>query len=296
MKTIKVCPVCGAKRFNVTAHVTQRWEVDEYGQYSKTLAECEEVTHDPDDDDIWTCAECGHDAPGSEFNKEVEEKTKKPDFAPFLDDNEKMVDFVMLSKEEFLASYSYLTEEEYDMTAEAVIKAAEKISAEGKITRASKKAEDDSIDITVYASTTMAFTEEECDSDNLTQIRVRKDLLKRWLGETWTPGNNTPSSIDGFLNTYTADNTESLVWWLLDNGYGLEIPGKKLYKYGMRLRPYGIGCQPKEGFLWREDPECGSQYHDVIVYRNPLPDEVIEHYSLSPIDSPREEAIRMMGF
>lgn len=37
----------------------------------------------------------------------------------FLDDIEKMVDFAILTKEEFLASYSYLTEEEYDATREA---------------------------------------------------------------------------------------------------------------------------------------------------------------------------------
>lgn len=36
----------------------------------------------------------------------------------FADDKEKMVDFEILSKEEFLFSYSYLTEEEYDMTVE----------------------------------------------------------------------------------------------------------------------------------------------------------------------------------
>ena len=35
---------------------------------------------------------------------------------PFIDDEEKMKDFYILSKDEFLASYSYLTEEEYDAT------------------------------------------------------------------------------------------------------------------------------------------------------------------------------------
>ena len=35
---------------------------------------------------------------------------------PFTDDEEKMRDFYILSKDEFLASYSYLTEEEYDAT------------------------------------------------------------------------------------------------------------------------------------------------------------------------------------
>ena len=34
----------------------------------------------------------------------------------FLDDYEKMADFKILTKEEFLTSYSYLTEQEYDNT------------------------------------------------------------------------------------------------------------------------------------------------------------------------------------
>lgn len=34
----------------------------------------------------------------------------------FIDDNEKYIDFLNLSKEEFLKMYSYLTEEEYNNT------------------------------------------------------------------------------------------------------------------------------------------------------------------------------------
>lgn len=34
----------------------------------------------------------------------------------FIDDKEKMKDFKELTKDEFLESYSYLTEEEYDNT------------------------------------------------------------------------------------------------------------------------------------------------------------------------------------
>ena len=42
--------------------------------------------------------------------------------ANFIDDKEKMRDFYELTKEEFLLSYSYLTEEEYDNTAKLVNK------------------------------------------------------------------------------------------------------------------------------------------------------------------------------
>ena len=34
----------------------------------------------------------------------------------FADDKEKMIDFKLLAKDEFLKSYSYLTDEEYDDT------------------------------------------------------------------------------------------------------------------------------------------------------------------------------------
>ena len=40
--------------------------------------------------------------------------------ANFLDDKEKIHDFRILTKKQFLQSYSYLTEQEYDNTAKAV--------------------------------------------------------------------------------------------------------------------------------------------------------------------------------
>ena len=41
-------------------------------------------------------------------------------YSDFMDDGDKMVDFFKLSKEEFLKSYSYLKEEEYDATLKKV--------------------------------------------------------------------------------------------------------------------------------------------------------------------------------
>ena len=40
----------------------------------------------------------------------------------FTDDTEKMRDFKILTKEEFLNSYSYITEEEYNLTLKEVAK------------------------------------------------------------------------------------------------------------------------------------------------------------------------------
>ena len=70
------------------------------------------------DDD---CSECGcrHISPYESKDIEVVNKTnclQSLSQSNFLDDDEKMADFEILTKEEFLTSYSYLTEQEYDNT------------------------------------------------------------------------------------------------------------------------------------------------------------------------------------
>lgn len=51
----------------------------------------------------------------SQDRSELEKKIYANDIS-FITDKEKMVDYFILSKQEFLASYSYLDEEEYDAT------------------------------------------------------------------------------------------------------------------------------------------------------------------------------------
>ena len=57
-----ICPLCGGRKFETTAHVMQSWEVDEDGNYISVLDECLQVTHKPDDGNIWTCMKCGTEA------------------------------------------------------------------------------------------------------------------------------------------------------------------------------------------------------------------------------------------
>ena len=61
------CPVCGAKSFEVTVHVTQEWKIDCNGTFLEALNECVEVTHYPDETDIWSCANCDFSAEGKSF-------------------------------------------------------------------------------------------------------------------------------------------------------------------------------------------------------------------------------------
>lgn len=64
----KKCPKCGSTKFLVTAHVTQDWIVGSDGEFLVAVNQCAEVTHRPNDDDIWTCANCGLDDAGRAFN------------------------------------------------------------------------------------------------------------------------------------------------------------------------------------------------------------------------------------
>ena len=49
---------------------------------------------------------------------------------------------------------------------------------------------------------------------------------------------------------------------------------KVVYRYGMRLRGFSPGAQPK-GVVDREDDPSG-RYYDIIVYDKPLTAEEIE--------------------
>ena len=59
-------------------------------------------------------------------------------------------------------------------------------------------------------------------------------------------------------------------------------PGPKPeYRYGMRLRGYSPGAQPK-GVLRREDDTTG-RYHDIIVYERQLSADEIRDYELEEL-------------
>lgn len=51
------------------------------------------------------------------------------------------------------------------------------------------------------------------------------------------------------------------------------------YRYGMKLRPFSIGCQPMAGFVKVEDDNSGK-YWDIIVYDRKLADREVYQYEL----------------
>lgn len=58
------------------------------------------------------------------------------------------------------------------------------------------------------------------------------------------------------------------------------------YRYGMRLRGFSIGCQPRDGFIERMDDPTGV-YYDILVYDRMLTDKEIADYELDQIEERR---------
>lgn len=59
-----------------------------------------------------------------------------------------------------------------------------------------------------------------------------------------------------------------------------------MYKYGMRLRGFSIGCQPG-GVVDRQDDPTGK-YWDIIIYRRKLTQEEIDAYELDYLGEVQE--------
>ena len=59
-----------------------------------------------------------------------------------------------------------------------------------------------------------------------------------------------------------------------------------MFKYGMRLRGFSLGCQPMGGLLQREDDPSGK-YHDILVYDRELSEAELRDYELDDLNTDR---------
>ena len=62
----------------------------------------------------------------------------------------------------------------------------------------------------------------------------------------------------------------------------------KEYFYGMRLRGFSIGTQPKNGLIRRED-SFSDRYHDILVYNRKLTEKELADYELDYLKSDSDE-------
>lgn len=56
-----------------------------------------------------------------------------------------------------------------------------------------------------------------------------------------------------------------------------------MYRYGMRLRGFAPMCQPKEGFVERQDDTTG-RYYDILVYNRELTEKELRDYELDRLE------------
>lgn len=64
-----------------------------------------------------------------------------------------------------------------------------------------------------------------------------------------------------------------------------------MYKYGMRLRPAGIGCQPN-GFIDIEDVNKNETgYWSIVEYDRKLTEEETKHYSMELIEERNDKSM-----
>ena len=91
-------------------------------------------------------------------------------------------------------------------------------------------------------------------------------------------------STDADILRYLNGKSKQTIIKLALRGYMEKYPERTEYRYGMRLRGFSPGVQPK-GVLRREDDASGK-YHDIIVYDRPLSAEEISNYDLDTITTP----------
>ncbi len=57
---------------------------------------------------------------------------------------------------------------------------------------------------------------------------------------------------------------------------------RMLFRYGMRLRGFSLGCQPTKGLMdWKD---TGGKYWSVLTYDRPLTQKECDTYDLDYID------------
>lgn len=102
------------------------------------------------------------------------------------------------------------------------------------------------------------------DKDNTTMVSVKLQ-------------NRTDSDILQYLD---GESRQTIIKAALRE-YMERHPKKREFSYGMRLRGYSPGAQPK-GVLRREDDTTG-RYHDIIVYDRMLSAAEVASYELDEL-------------
>lgn len=61
------------------------------------------------------------------------------------------------------------------------------------------------------------------------------------------------------------------------------------YEYGMRLRGYGVGCQPKKGLVGFSYSDKQNKYYNYLYYDRKLSDAEMKQYELDFLGEVKNE-------
>lgn len=61
-----------------------------------------------------------------------------------------------------------------------------------------------------------------------------------------------------------------------------------MYRYGMRLRGFSIGCQPMKGIIEGVDDPTGK-YYSILTYSRKLTDAEVSDYELDYLGGDNEQ-------
>ena len=53
-----------------------------------------------------------------------------------------------------------------------------------------------------------------------------------------------------------------------------------MYNYGMKLRGFSIGCQPKDVIEWKDTDKAETGFYSIITYDRELTPEEVANYDL----------------
>ena len=62
-----------------------------------------------------------------------------------------------------------------------------------------------------------------------------------------------------------------------------------MYRYGMRLRGFSIGCQPMKGIIDGQDDPTGK-YYSILTYSRKLTDAEVNEYELDYLGGDDEKS------
>ncbi len=138
------------------------------------------------------------------------------------------------------------------------------------------------IQIIAYSSATGLYSERECISSPLALVFVNEKDIEQWYGDNaWSLRSRFPT-LSSFVEAKDVKSGTDLLYWLMNHGRSFTVEGREYHRYGMLRRPFSIGCQPMDGYVFRQDDKKG-RYYDILNYNRSLTVNELQRFELEAV-------------